>query len=76
VSRLHSFRQTPFRRQSGAYDVTPDDVTLDEKKFLINVADLKEGSEPLALVLHWTADLKKSRTAEQRLPFDHPISHH
>jgi Tol biopolymer transport system component len=37
----------------------PFDVTADGKKFLVNVGDLKEGSDPLTLVLNWPAELKK-----------------
>ena len=37
------------------------DVALkgDGRKFLVNVGNLKEGSDPLTLVLNWTAELKK-----------------
>lgn len=48
------FQANVIERQSGPYD-----VTADGKKFLVNVGDLKEGSEPLTLVLNWTAELKK-----------------
>ncbi|MFZ0759904.1 MAG: protein kinase [Candidatus Sulfotelmatobacter sp.] len=37
----------------------PFDVTADGKKFLINSGNLKEGAEPMTLVLNWPADLKK-----------------
>ena len=48
------FQASAIQRQSGPYD-----VTADGKKFLINTGNLKEGSEPLTLVLNWTAELKK-----------------
>jgi Tol biopolymer transport system component len=40
-------------------DFGPFDVTGDGKKFLVNSGNLKEGSDPLTLVLNWTAELKK-----------------
>jgi eukaryotic-like serine/threonine-protein kinase len=40
-------------------DFGPFDVTADGKKFLVNSGNLKEGSDPLTLVLNWTAELKK-----------------
>jgi serine/threonine protein kinase len=48
------FQASAIQRQNG-----PFDVTADGKKFLVNVGDLKEGSDPLTLVLNWTAELKK-----------------
>ncbi|HME37209.1 MAG TPA: protein kinase [Candidatus Sulfotelmatobacter sp.] len=48
------FQASAIQRQNG-----PFDVTADGKKFLVNVGNLKEGSDPLTLVLNWTADLKK-----------------
>jgi hypothetical protein len=35
------------------------DVTADGKKFLVNTGNLKEGSDPLTLVLNLTGELKK-----------------
>lgn len=40
-------------------DFGPFDVTADGKKFLVNSGNLKEGSDPLTLVLNWPAELKK-----------------
>lgn len=40
-------------------DDAPFDVTADGNKFLVNTGHLKEGSDPLTLVLNWTAELKK-----------------
>jgi serine/threonine protein kinase len=40
-------------------DWGPFDVTADGKKFLINSGNQKEGSDPVTLVLNWTAELKK-----------------
>jgi hypothetical protein len=37
----------------------PFDVALDGKKFLGNVGNLKEGSDPLTWVLNWPAKLKR-----------------
>jgi hypothetical protein len=34
-------------------------VTGDGKKFLINSGNLKEGTEPVTLVLNWPAELKR-----------------
>ena len=48
------FQAGAIQRQNG-----PFDVTADGKKFLVNVGNLKEGSDPLTLVLNWTAELKK-----------------
>jgi Tol biopolymer transport system component len=48
------FQANAIQRQNG-----PFDVTADGKKFLVNVGNLKEGSDPLTLVLNWTAELKK-----------------
>ena len=48
------FQASAIQRQNG-----PFDVTADGKKFLVNVGSLKEGSDPLTLVLNWTAELKK-----------------
>jgi serine/threonine protein kinase len=46
------FHAVGLQRQTGTYD-----VTADGKKFLINSGDLKEGREPLTLVLNWPAEL-------------------
>jgi Tol biopolymer transport system component len=48
------FQAVGIQRDFGAYD-----VTADGKKFLLNSGNLKEGSDPLALVLNWPAELKK-----------------
>ena len=48
------FQANAIQRQTGPFDVTGDG-----KKFLVNVGNLKEGSDPLTLVLNWTAELKK-----------------
>jgi Tol biopolymer transport system component len=40
-------------------DFGPFDVTGDGKKFLVNSGNLKEGSDPLTLVLNWPAELRK-----------------
>jgi hypothetical protein len=40
-------------------DLGPYDVTADGKTFLINSGNLKEGTEPLTLVLNWPTELKK-----------------
>jgi Tol biopolymer transport system component len=40
-------------------DFGPFDVTADGKKFLVNSGNLKEGNDPLTLVLNWAAELKK-----------------
>jgi eukaryotic-like serine/threonine-protein kinase len=40
-------------------DFGPYDVSADGKKFLLNSGNLKEGSDPLTLVLNWPAELKK-----------------
>ena len=41
-----------IQRQTGPFDVTGDG-----KKFRVNTGNLKEGSDPLTLVLNWTAEL-------------------
>jgi serine/threonine protein kinase len=51
---LFTISKDRFRRGAGPYD-----VTADGKKFLINSGDVKESSEPITLVLNWTAELKK-----------------
>jgi eukaryotic-like serine/threonine-protein kinase len=48
------FQANAIHRQSGPYDVTGNG-----KKFLVNTGNLKEGSDPLTLVLNWPAELKK-----------------
>jgi len=48
------FQASAIQRQNG-----PFDVTADGKKFLVNIGNLKEGSDPLTLVLNWPAELKK-----------------
>jgi Tol biopolymer transport system component len=48
------FQAGAIQRQNN-----PFDVTADGKKFLVNVSNLKEGSDPLTLVLNWTAEMKK-----------------
>jgi serine/threonine protein kinase/Tol biopolymer transport system component len=48
------FQANAIQRQNG-----PFDVTADGKKFLVNIGNLKEGSDPLTLVLNWPAELKK-----------------
>jgi hypothetical protein len=48
------FQVSGVQRQSG-----PFDVTADGKNFLVNTGNLKEGSDPLTLVLNWTVELKK-----------------
>jgi eukaryotic-like serine/threonine-protein kinase len=48
------FQANAIQRQNG-----PFEVTADGKKFLVNVGNLKEGSDPLTLVLNWPAELKK-----------------
>jgi len=48
------FQAGAIQRQNG-----PFDVTADGKKFLMNIGNLKEGSDPLTLVLNWPAELKK-----------------
>lgn len=40
-------------------DFGPFDVTADGKRFLVNSGNLREGSDPLTLVLNWPAELKK-----------------
>jgi Tol biopolymer transport system component len=40
-------------------DFGPYDVTADGKKFIINSGNLKEGTEPMTLVLNWPEELKK-----------------
>jgi Tol biopolymer transport system component len=48
------FQAIGVQRQVGTYV-----VTRDGKKFLINSGSTKQGTDPLTLVLNWTADLKK-----------------
>jgi len=48
------FQASAIQRQTGPFDVTGDG-----KKFLVNTGNLKEGSDPLTLVLYWTTELKK-----------------
>ena len=48
------FQAAGVQREYGPYD-----VTADGKKFLINSGNLKEGANPLTLVLNWPAELKK-----------------
>jgi len=48
------FQAGGIQREYGPFDVTGDG-----KKFLINSGNLKEGSDPLTLVLNWPAELKK-----------------
>lgn len=48
------FQALSVQRQAGPYD-----VTADGKKLLINSGNVKEGNEPMTLVLNWTAELKK-----------------
>jgi Tol biopolymer transport system component len=48
------FQANGIQRQTGPYEVTEDG-----KKFIVNVGNLKEGSDPLTLVLNWPAELKK-----------------
>jgi Tol biopolymer transport system component len=48
------FQAMGVQRQVGTYVVTSDG-----KKFLINSGDTKQGTEPLTLVMNWTAELKK-----------------
>jgi Tol biopolymer transport system component len=50
---------TLFQAVGIQRDFGPFDVTADGKKFLINSGNLKEGAEPLTLVQHWPAELKK-----------------
>jgi serine/threonine protein kinase len=50
---------TLFQAVGIQRDFGPFDVTADGKKFLINSGNLKEGTEPLTLVQHWPAELKK-----------------
>jgi serine/threonine protein kinase len=47
------FQAIGIQREYGPYD-----VSADGKKFLINSGNLKEGSEPMTLVLNWPAELK------------------
>ena len=47
-----------FQAAGVPRDFGPYDVTADGKKFLIT-SGLKEGTEPLALVQNWPAELKK-----------------
>jgi Tol biopolymer transport system component len=48
------FQASAVQRQNG-----PFDVTADGKRFLVNIGNLKEGSDPLTLVLNWPAELKQ-----------------
>jgi eukaryotic-like serine/threonine-protein kinase len=48
------FQAVGIQRDFGAYD-----VTADGEKFLLNSGNLKEGSDPLTLVLNWAAELKR-----------------
>ena len=48
------FHQTGVQNQQGPYA-----VSADGKRFLMNVGDVKEESQPLTLVQNWTAELKK-----------------
>jgi eukaryotic-like serine/threonine-protein kinase len=48
------FQAIGIQREYG-----PFQVTADGKKFLINSGNLKEGTEPMTLVLNWLAELKK-----------------
>ncbi len=48
------FQAVGIQRDFGPYDVTPGG-----KKFLVNSGNLKEGSDPLTLVLNWPGELKK-----------------
>jgi arginine/lysine/ornithine decarboxylase len=48
------FQAAGIQRQAGSYV-----ATRDGKKFLIDKGNLKEGSQPLTLVLNWPAELKK-----------------
>jgi serine/threonine protein kinase len=48
------FQAVGIQRDFGAYD-----VTADGKTFLLNSGNLKEGSDPLTLVLNWAAELRK-----------------
>jgi eukaryotic-like serine/threonine-protein kinase len=50
---------TLFQAVGIQRDFGPYDVTADGKKFLINSGNLKEGSEPMTLVLNWPEELKK-----------------
>jgi eukaryotic-like serine/threonine-protein kinase len=50
---------TLFQAAGIQRDFGPYDVSADGKKFLINSGDLKEGTDPLTLVQHWPAELKK-----------------
>jgi serine/threonine protein kinase/Tol biopolymer transport system component len=48
------FQVMGIQRQVGTFVVTKDG-----KKFLVNSGSTKQGTDPLTLVLNWTADLKK-----------------
>jgi serine/threonine protein kinase len=48
------FQTVGIQREYG-----PFDVTADGRKFLLNSGNLKEGTDPLTLVLNWPAELKK-----------------
>jgi Tol biopolymer transport system component len=48
------FQANAIQRQNGSFDVTGDG-----KRFLVNIGNLKEGSDPLTLVLNWPGELKK-----------------
>jgi Tol biopolymer transport system component len=48
------FHAAGIQARQGAYDVTGDG-----KKFLVNISDVKEESQPLTLVQNWTAELRR-----------------
>jgi len=48
------FQVMGVQRQVGSYVVTSDG-----KKFLVNSGSTKQGTDPLTMVLNWTAELKK-----------------
>jgi len=48
------FQAVGIQREYGPFDLTGDG-----KKFLLNSGNLKEGSDPLTLVLNWPAELNK-----------------
>ncbi len=48
------FQSLGIQRDFGPYD-----VTADGKRFIINSGNLKEGAEPMTLVLNWPGELKK-----------------
>jgi eukaryotic-like serine/threonine-protein kinase len=51
--------RTLFQAVGIQRDFGPYDVSADGKKFLINSGNLKEGTEPVTLVLNWPAELKR-----------------